>query len=419
MNMISLVIGSMRNRSFSVALTIVSIALSILLLLTVERLRHEARESFANTVSGTDLIVGARSGQVQLLLYSIFRIGNPTNNLSWDSYEVISKRPEVTWSIPLSLGDSHRGFRVLGTNQDYFRYYRFGGGKALQFATGKPFTAVYDAVIGADVARELGYELGSKIVLAHGIGEVSLVKHDNKPFQVVGVLEKTGTPVDRTVHVRLQGIEAIHIGWDNGMPAALSRGKSIAIDESALQPKTITAAMLGLKSPLMVFRTQRFINEYQPEPLLAALPGVALQELWDTMALAQQALMGISLMVVLVGVTGMATAMLSSLNERRREMAVLRSVGARPIHIFILVQAEAVLVMLVSAIVAVAGMYVLQLILGPFLQQQWGLFVPIRWLVASEWLLLAVAFGCGLSVGLIPAYRAYRYSVADGLTVRL
>ncbi|MBA56641.1 MAG: peptide ABC transporter permease [Pseudomonadales bacterium] len=419
MNLFSLALKSIKNRRFSFTLTVVSIGLSVLLLLSVERLRHEARESFANTVSGTDLIVGARSGQVQLLLYSIFRIGNATNNISWESYADIRQHPDVAWTIPLSLGDSHRGFRVLGTNRDYFQYYRFGRKQRLSFAQGNVFEGVYDAVLGADVARELGYSLGQSVTLSHGTGDVSLMEHGNSPFRIVGILEKTGTPVDRAVHVRLEGIEAIHIGWEGGRPTALARIRQSALDVSALQPKSLTAVMLGLNSPMAVFRVQRFVNDYSQEPLLAALPGVALQELWDTMALAQQALMAVSLMVVLVGVTGMATAMLTSLNERRREMAVLRSVGARPLHIFALVQGEAIIVMLCSLLLGVVGMLALQGIVAPILQQEWGLYLPIRWLSASEWLLLGLAFGCGLLVGLIPAYRAYRYSLADGMTVRL
>lgn len=360
MKLSSLVFKSLKNRRFTVTLTVTSIALSILLLLSVERLRTEARESFANTVSGTDLIVGARSGQVQLLLYSIFRIGNATNNVSWKSYSELKAHPDVAWTIPLSLGDSHRGFRVLGTNVDYFKHYRFGKKQALAFSQGIEFEGVYDAVLGADVAEELGYGLGQEIVLAHGTGEVSLVQHSDRPFHVVGILEKTGTPVDRTIHVRLQGIEAIHVGWEGGRPTALAKVRRPAADESALQPKTLTAVMLGLRSPMAVFRMQRYVNEYRNEPLLAAMPGVALQELWDTMALAQQALLGISLMVVLVGIIGMATAMLTSLNERRREMAVLRSLGARPLQIFALVQGEAVIIMLCSLVLGLMGMYLLQ-----------------------------------------------------------
>ena len=115
-----LALQSLRNRALTASLTVLAIAFSVMLLLGVEKVRTGARESFADTISGTDLIVGARSGSIQLLLYSIFRIGNATNNVTWKSYEDIAKRPEVAWIVPLSLGDSHHGFRVLGTTADYF-----------------------------------------------------------------------------------------------------------------------------------------------------------------------------------------------------------------------------------------------------------------------------------------------------------
>ncbi|MCW8907593.1 MAG: ABC transporter permease [Sedimenticola sp.] len=419
MYILTLALKSILNRRSTVLLTIVSLALSVMLLLGVERLRADMRESFANTLSGTDLVVGARSGSVQLLLYSVFRIGNPTNNVSWESYQDIRSHKLVAWTVPLSLGDSHRGFRVLGTTPDYFRHYRYGGGEALQIGRGRVFDDLYDAVIGADVARELGYEVGQQIVLAHGAGDVSFVQHDDKPFRVVGILERTGTPVDRTVHVSLSAIEAIHLGWDSGAPVPGRQAGAARIAGQDLEPKSITAVLVGLKSRIAAFRVQRFINEYREEPLLAVLPGVALQELWDTLGIARQALLAISALVVLVGISGMTTTILTGLNERRREMAVLRSVGARPWHIFVLIVGESGVVMLIASVLGVGALYAVQWIAHPLIQSAFGLSLPVHALSAHEWKLLAAALTAGLLVGLVPAYRAYRYSLADGMTIRI
>ena len=167
--------NSLINQRFTAALTVLSIALSITLLIGVERLRNEARASFANTISGTDLMVGARSGPVQLLLYAVFRIGDTTNNISWASYQEITRHPSVAWTVPLTLGDSHRGFRVLGTTAGYFEHYRFARDRGLDFTAGRPFHDLYDAVVGAEVAESLGYRPGDPIVVAHGASDVSLV----------------------------------------------------------------------------------------------------------------------------------------------------------------------------------------------------------------------------------------------------
>ena len=162
--MIGLAWKSICNRWPTALLALLAISMSVALILTVEKIRRDARNSFTQTVSGTDLIIGARSGSVQLLLYSVFRIGNATNNISWETVEEIQQRKSVDWLIPISLGDSHSGFRVLGTNQDYFTHYRYADKRSLSLAEGELFDDVFDAVLGSEVAAELGYELDQSIV---------------------------------------------------------------------------------------------------------------------------------------------------------------------------------------------------------------------------------------------------------------
>ncbi len=421
MHLLRIALASLANRRFTALLTVFAIALSVCLLLAVERVRTEARASFANTISGTDLIVGARSGSVNLLLYSVFRIGNATNNIRWDSFERFANHRQVKWAIPISLGDSHRGYRVMGTSSAYFEHYRYARSQALQLAQGRAFADdPFEVVLGAEVAQALGYGLGEKIVLAHGVATISLVKHDDKPFTVVGILERTGTPVDRTLHISLAGMEALHIDWQNGMPA---RGAAqISADQARtmdLQPKQITAFMLGLNSKIATFSLQREINEFRGEPLLAILPGVALQELWSLMGTAEQALFVVSLFVVLTGLIGMLTAILTSLNERRREMAILRSVGARPWHIASLLVLEAFALALAGVAFGVALLYLGIAGSQGFVQANYGLYLALNAPSAYEWKLLGSILAAAVAMGSVPAWRAYRQSLADGLSIRL
>ncbi len=416
---LSLSLRSLGNRRATAALTVFSIAVSVMLLLGVEKVRTGARDSFANTISGTDLIIGARSGSTQLLLYSVFRIGSATNNISWRSYQRLAARPGVAWTIPLSLGDSHRGYRVLGTTGDYFRHFRYGRKKPLEFTAGGPFDDVFDAVLGADVAKALGYRLGDPIVVAHGLGAEGFSKHDDKPFRVAGVLAKTGTPVDRTVHVGLEGIEAIHIDWKGG-----ARVPGVAVDaedvrKMSLRPKSVTAVLVGLESRLGVFAMQRAVNEYKGEPLLAILPGVALQELWDLMGTAEAALGAISLFVVLSGLLGMLTMLLSSLNERRREMAILRSVGARPAHVFAMLVAEAGLLTAAGVAVGLAFLHLGLLAARPLIDAHYGLYLTLGPPGPRDLAVLGLVFAAGLAAGAVPAVKAYRQSLADGMIVNV
>ena len=419
MPVLSLAWKSLLNRRGTALLTVLSIALSVALLVGVERLRTETRASFANTISGTDLIVGARTGPVQLLLYAVFRIGHATNNISWESYRDIADHPRVAWAIPISLGDSHRGYPVLGTTPAYFEHYRHGRGRALVVSEGAPFSDLYDAVLGSEVAKALGYGLGDSVVIAHGASDVAFARHDDHPFRVVGILAPTGTPVDRTVHVSLEGIEAIHLGWDGGAPLP---GRVVDADEARamdLAPKAITAALVGLTSRISTFQVQRFVNDYRAEPLMAILPGVALAELWGLIAVGEQALLLVSGFVVVVGLFGLLTALLTSLGERRREMAILRSVGARPAHVFALILGEALALTLLGILVGLCLLYGSLLLAQPLILSAMGIFVAVGTLSPHEMMLLVLVLAAGFLVGLIPGYRAYRLSLADGLSIRV
>ena len=408
---------SINNRRSSALLTVFTVAISMLLLLGVERIRTQAKDSFANTISNTDLIVGARSGEVNLLLYSVFRIGNPTNNIDWQSYQQLASEADVKWSIPISLGDSHRGFRVMGTNTDYFKFYQYGNRQALQFNSGQPFAQLFDTVIGADVARKLGYTVGSKIIIAHGISDKSFTRHDNLPFKVVGILAPTGTPVDKTVHLSLAAIEALHSGWNPAGNANANAKKNQP--QPTFQPEQITAFMLGLKSKIKTFSLQRKINNYPTEPLTAILPGIALHQLWSMMSIAEQALLAISGFVVVAGLLGMLSCLLTSLQERRREMAILRAMGARPGHIFALLVAEATLITAAGISLGVSFLYLLLAVLAPLINSRFGINIESAAISTHEFKLIATVLLGGMLIGLIPAFRAYRQSLADGMTIRI
>ncbi|EIQ1512038.1 ABC transporter permease [Vibrio parahaemolyticus] len=409
---------SLMNRKATAVLTIMTVAISVILLLGVERIRTQAKDSFANTISGTDLIVGGRSGQVNLLLYSVFRIGNATNNIDWKSYQEFSQHRAVDWAIPISLGDSHKGFRVMGTNHSYFEHYKYGSKQPLTFSKGKEFNGLFETVLGSDVAKQLGYQIGSEIIIAHGISDVGFSRHDKLPFKVVGILAPTGTPVDKTVHVSLEAIEAIHVGWESGARLGPTPDAKV-LQERDFQPKQITAMLVGLKSRIQTFALQRQINNYPKEPLSAIMPGVALHELWGMMSVAEQALMAVSGFVVITGLLGMLSSLLTSLQERRREMAILRAMGARPRHVFSLLISEASLLTAAGIVTGVLGLYAILALLQPLIQQHYGINLTLSTLSAYEWMLLSFVQCAGIVIGFIPAFRAYRQSLSDGMTIRI
>jgi len=411
---------SLLNRKVSALLTVFAIALSVALFLGVEKARNAAKSGFDNTISGTELIVGAPSGQINLLLYSVFRLGNATAEISWQAYEALDARPDVAWTVPISLGDNHRGYRVLGTNQGYFEHYKYGQKQPLVMAEGREFDDLFDAVIGADVAKTLGYELDTPLVITHGLGASGFSDHDDRPFRVTGILRPTGTPVDQTIHISLEAMTAIHVGWETGtrnpLVDTLSEDTLRSFD---LTPRTVTAVFVGLKNRATVLRTRRAINTNKTEPLLAIIPGQALAELWQVMSAAERVLLAISAFVIAVGLVSILTSILTSLNERRREMSILRATGARPVHIFALLIAEATFLGLIGAILGAVIIQVIFAIAAPILAAQYGVaLIGTGPGLVDLYTILAVTVAA-LFLGIWPAITALRRSLADGLTVKV
>lgn len=410
---------SLNARRATAILTVLSIALSVLLLLGVEKLRLAARAGFESTISGTDLIVGARTSSINLLLYSVFRLGDPTANISWETYEGFSGRPDVAWTVPISLGDSHKGFRVLGTTRAYFDHYRYAGGRSLAFAEGAPFDGVFDAVLGATVARDLDYALGDDLIISHGVQSAAFAEHKDRPFRVAGVLKPTGTPVDRTVHISLEGVEAVHIGWEGGGPSLRGRAPVEAIDPASLEPDQITAFLVGLKSKSAVLRYQRDANTFPNEALSAIIPGVALARLWSVTSAAELALRAIAALVVAAGLVGMMTAILTSLNERRREMALLRAAGARARDVFALLMAESLFIAATGAALGATLLFAAMRFGAAAIETRFG--APLAGLGPAPYdvIVIGAVVAAGLLLGAIPAALAYRNSLADGLSMRV
>ncbi|UOF02744.1 ABC transporter permease [Bdellovibrio reynosensis] len=418
---LSLALKSLKNRSFATILTVISIALSVMLLLSVERAKRAAEQGFTQTISKTDLIVGARSGPLQLILYTVFNMGNATHNISYETYETLKKHPAIEWTIPYSLGDGHRGFRVVGTTEDFFKHYHYRGQQKVKVAQGIEFKELFDVVLGAEVARKLNYRIGDKIVVTHGVtkGE-GIQDHGDKPFVVSGILASTGTPLDRAIYMQLEGMEALHVDWQEG--AAPTKDKIVPahqLSKEKLHVHSITAFFVGTKSRIETLSLQRELNTYKGEPLLAIIPGVVLSELWQGLSFVEGVLKIISWMVIAVGFMAMLIALTTSLNERRREMAILRAIGAKSGQIVGLLVFESALLTLLGIVLGTALAFTLALVLGPWIEGEFGLYLAGPIFMWKELMYLGITFIGGTLIGLIPALRAQNLALKDGLSVRL
>ncbi|SFR60349.1 putative ABC transport system permease protein [Marinobacter daqiaonensis] len=400
--------ASLWHRRRVLALVTLTLTLSVTLLLGVQYLRTEVRQTFNSTVSGTDLIIGARSGELNLLLYSIFHIGNATNNIRWSTFQKLEEDSRIDWLVPLSLGDSYRGYRVVGTDERFLNHYQYGDDRDLALDRGRWFDDVFEVVLGAEVARAMDHAIADEVVLSHGGGRTSFLDHDRHPFTVSGILAPTGTPVDRGVYVSLQGLEAIHVGWESGVPSpgrTLPAGKAREVE---LTPTHITAALAGIERQILTFQVQRHINQMDTEPLSAILPGVALSQLWQVLGQFESVLLGITVFVVLTSLAGLITVLLTLQSHRHQEIAVLRANGATPLLIAALYLMECSGLALLSAVLATLLWYAGLGMLAPWLLSEWGLAISLRPPTGIEWLMLASVPIAGLLVGMLPAVRAWR-----------
>ena len=415
--LLKLSINSLYARLLTVGMTVLAISFSLMLYMSVEKLRTSAYTSFTDTISQTDLIVGARASSVQLMLYSVFRIGNATNNITWESYQDILNKDEIDWAVPISLGDSHKGFRVMGTTEEFFTRYKYRGGQSINIKKGYLFDDLYDVVLGAGVAEKLQYDINTPLIVSHGLQSFS--DHDDQPFKVSGILEKTGTPVDNTVIVSLAAIEAIHVDWSTG---AKIPGQETPIEEIRkmdLSPKNITAALLGVKSKLTIFNLQRWINNYPEEAMTAILPGAALQELWRVVGVVENLLLGISVVVIFTTLIGMTAIMFSSLSERRREMAIWRAMGASPLTIVGLLMLEAIFISLISIILSLVLLFASLSVLQPWIDYNYGILVNIEMLSINDIYVFVLFIFASMLISLLPALRAYWFSINDGMTIKI
>lgn len=407
---LSLTLASLWHRRKVLALVCLTLTLSVSLLLGVQYLRTEIKQSFTSTISGTDLIVGARSGQLNLLLYTVFHIGDATNNLRWSTYQTLKEDARLDWLIPISLGDSYRGYRVVATNQNFLRHFRYGRDIPLALNEGNWFAGVFDVVLGAGVARALEHQAGDKIILSHGGGRTSFSNHENTPFTVTGVLEPTGTPVDQAVYIGLDGMEAMHVGWESGVAIP---GRTLTVEKAEgrdFTPDAITAAFVGIERKVLTFRVQREINQFAGEPLSAILPGVALSELWRLMGQFERALLGITGFVVVTSLIGLIAVLLTLQAQRAHEIAVLRATGASPTLIGSLYLLECVSLAVLACLLALAFGAAGISLASPWLLANYGLQISLRPLTTGECGLLASVPVAALAVALIPAFNTWRQS---------
>ena len=414
--MISLAFASMRARLLPIVLVILALTSSMALLLAVDRIKVATQNGFNQSLSGVDLVLGPRGSGIELMLYTVFHLGKPTNNITTETLKDITQNPKITWAVPIALGDSHRGFRVIATSSEYFQRIKFGGDQSLQFRDGVAFRELNQVVIGSAVADALGYTVGTPMFVTHGSGSLGEL-HDDFAFNVSGILAPTGTPTDQAIFVSLEGYELIHLGWTNGSQAISLKSIDVQqIPKERLYPKTITAAYLGLSSKLGLFQVARSINEYSEEAVSAIIPGVALAELWSIVGSVDSVFKLLNWLIIGISIIAMMTMTMTALESRTREMTILRALGATPTHLSSMILAEVALISGFSVLLAIGLVRVLTWVSVDLLSEWAGIRIELIWITTNELLILGLIVLAGLIASLIPAGMVYKRSLHRGFS---
>ena len=415
--MLSLLLKSMRSRIIPTSLVTISLMASMVLLLSIERIQQGTEEGFNQSISGVDAIIGPRSSSLELVLYTVFHLGRPTNSITTKTINEVKLRSDISWLVPIALGDSHRGFRVVATQPNYFEHIKYGNSQSLTFMNGVAFSELSEAVLGSDVAERLNYKVGSEIQVTHGSVESIGSKHDDFSFTVTGVLNKTGTPIDQAIFLDLKGYELLHLGWMSGKKIfSLDDIDLSSLPADALEPKTVTAAFVGLKSKITLFNFSKSIREYPKEAISAVIPGIALSELWSIVRLVDKGFQLLSWIIITISLIAMVTLIIASLDNRKQEMTIYRANGASPKFLAIMVICES----LVIGLIAIIGAIILVTIVTYFAAAQLNLALGVspsfRWISIDEIKVFSFILLAGALSSLIPAIMVFRKNLHQTLS---
>jgi putative ABC transport system permease protein len=398
--LLRLATASLLARRRTTGLMLLALTLSCALLFGVEKLRSELRTSAYAAVGAVDLIVGARTAPEQLLLATVFHYGALSTPLPRSTEARLAAHPAVRFALPLSLGDSVAGLPVVGTVPAYFAHLGTPPEGALAFQAGAPFTSDEEVVLGAEAARRLGKDLGDALTLSHGLGAQSFLEHGDHPLQVVGILAPTGTPLDQRVLVSLEALHAAHDGIASGAP----------------EEENISALLLGLAPRAAALGLAAQLNRSEDPPLTAALPALTLAGLLRWLGAGEAVLRVLSIFVMVVALAGMLAMMLASLEQRRREMAVLRALGAGFGTLLALLLAEALILTFLAIGLGLGLVHGGLALAAPTLQSATGLALQDLGPTPGEGLLALGALALATPAGLLPAWLAARRALMDGLS---
>lgn len=406
---------SLRQHAFSTSVTVVSTALAAGLVMSVFSIQRQTEQAFTGGPIGFDAVLGARGSQLQLVLNTVFHLETSPGNIPWRMYEEIRKRPYVELAIPYAVGDNYHGYRIVGTTPELFERFEYQAGRRFRVQPGGSFFDPLraEAVIGSFVAEKTGLRVGSTINPYHGLTFDPSAKHADE-YVVVGVLEPTNSPSDRVIWIPIEGIFRMsgHQLRGSGETYVPARGEAIP-DEH----KEVSAVMLKLKSPQAGMLLDQEVNKQGKTATVAWPIGTVMADLFSKMGWVTRILQLVAYLVVVVAAASICAAIYNTINERRREFAILRALGARRATVHAAIVLESSVIAVIGSLVGYAVYAAILAGAAVVVRQQTGVVLEAwRSFPAELWATPIVMTLLGAAAGAVPAMKAYATDVASNLT---
>ena len=449
MNLVKIVIKNMRQRALATWLTGASVMLGVALAVAILLIKQGVQQRFEQGTLGYEMVVGAKGSPLQLVLNVVYNLDISPGNISWKLFEKLRDDKRVKLAVPFSVGDNYHGFRIVGTTDAFFKDFEFEPGRKPELAAGRIFNFSedalksafqeaaerarereakergeevkpapepahvehpFEAVVGSTVAGETGLAVGQTFIAAHGVQPSAEAKeHTENPWTVVGILQPTHTAVDRAIYINLDSFYHIE---GHELRGATAPEKPEEKDNDP-DPGQVSSIVLKLRSPITAFGLYRELNDR--EDAMAAFPAAEIRKLFDIVGNIDRLLLAQSILILVVAGVAIAVSIYNSMSERRREIAILRALGARRATIFSIVLLEAVIICLFGAAAGLVGGHLVVALANGALYKASGFVIPAFHIQPLEWYILGVAVILGAVAGLGPAFGAYRTDVAKNL----
>jgi putative ABC transport system permease protein len=397
MSLLKISLAYLASRKLATALNLLLLALGVASITVLMLVTEQLERRMLRDAEGIDLVVGAKGSPLQLVLSTVYHLDVPTGNIPLKDARAVEANPAVRKAIPLALGDNYRGFRIVGTTHDLVAHY---GGRV---ARGELWLDPLEAVLGAEVARATGLQVGDTFAGVHGIAEAGQEHHEH-PYDVVGILHPTGTVLDRLLLTAVESVWDVH-AHDGAQLPLLPDGTP---DWDA--GKELTALLIQYASPLAAVTFPRWVNSQSA--LQAASPAFETARLFQLLGVGAEMLRAFALVLIAGAGLGVFIALYNALEERRYDLAILRTLGAGPGHLFGLLLLEGMLLTGLGGLLGLGLGHLGAEALGAWLRAARQADITGFTLVPGELWLIALALGVGLAAALLPAWRAYRTDIA-------